>query len=164
MSFAAAQISPPAFNDRWVDEDGRLTAENTSWFLQSLLPALQQAPSLSGASPAFEADNQNAAIAATPLPLGTLSTGRYRVSIFLRVSSPDGVNSSVAPVLNFTTETVACQITGAALTSDNIGLPQSAVFLVSVDQPGPIEFSTTYASNTPNAMHYTVTVLTERMS
>ena len=166
MAFSPGQLAPPAFNDPWVESDGRLTAENISWFMQILFPALQQAPSQSGSTPAFDESAVAASIVSTSLPLGTISTGTYRVTVYMRVTQADGVSSSVYPVLNFTDEAIACEVDGSVdpLTSDNIGFPKSWTFLLAVDQPGPIDFSTVYSSNTPGLMQYRVLVLVERMT
>ncbi len=163
MSFTPSQISVPAFGDPWVDKEGVLTTDATTWILQTLIPALQQSPSLSGGAPAFSETGQNAAIAPTSLALGTVSTGLYRISVYIRVTSADGVASSIAPIVTFTDGAVAASETGSALTSDNIALPGWWVFIIAVDQPGPIDISTTYSSNTPGLMQYKISVVAERL-
>ncbi len=163
MSFNPNQLSPPAFGDPWVEKDGTPTSDFYNWFLITLLPAIQNNPSLSGPTPAYASAGLNAVVGPVDLPLGSLSTGKYRISVYLRVTTADGVSSSVAPVLSFTDDTIACTMTGAALTADMVTRPISQVFVVAVDQPGPIQFSTTYASNTPGAMVYKAFVAVERL-
>jgi hypothetical protein len=158
------QIAPPTFEDPFVEENGRLSSEAFNWIVITLLPRITQTASVFGTTPPFETETpENDAIATTPLPLGSLNAGLYRVMTYLRVTSPDGVSSSVTPVVSFVDEGVTCQMEGVALTSDNIAEPVSQAFLVRVDAPGPISFSTIYASNTPNAMQYDAVVIVERV-
>ena len=163
--FTPSQIAPPAFGDPWVDKAGLPTTEIYNWFLITLLPAIQQAPSLSGntGNPTYEATGQTASIAATDLSLGSLSTGLYRVTVYIRVSTPAGVSSSITPILSFTDDGVACTVTGTAHTSNAINTPSSQSFLVAVDQPGPIQISTTYASNPAGAAVYQIAAVAERV-
>ena len=162
-SFGSIKLSPPPFGDAFVDKDLRLTSDAFNWFLITLLPAVEQTPNVFGVSPPVEIENQNASIAATSIPLGSVPTGLYRVSIYTRITSPDGVSSSVTPFINFPDEGVSCTLTGTAMTSDAINLPQSQDFLIAVDSPGPIQYGVTYASNTPGAAIFKMTVTVERV-
>ena len=164
MPFNSPQISPPPLADPWVDQDGIPTRDITDWYLTVLLPAIAQSPSVSSATTTPFEESATDAIATTPIPLGTLSAGLYRVSVFIRITSPDGVSSSVAPVVSFASDAVTCAITGDALTSDAIDAPGTWSFFIVVDAPGPISIATTYASNTPNAMAYDITVGVERVN
>lgn len=156
-------VPPPTFEDPFVDDNGRLSSEAFNYFVTTLLPRIGQTASIfGGTTPSFD-EETNAAIAPTAFPLGALSTGLYRVMVFLRVTTGDGVSSSVAPVLGFVSDGVTCTMTGDALTSDAIDEPISQAFLVNVDQPGPIAIATLYASNTPNAMFYRLIATVERV-
>lgn len=164
MSFNTPQLSPPPFADPWVDPDGVPTRDITDWFLTVLLPSIAQSPSVSNATTPPFAQSASAAIGLTALPVGSLSSALYRVSVFARVTTPDGVSSSVAPQISFINDGVTCAITGAALTTDAIDQPGTWTFFVEVDAPGPISIGTTYASNTPNAMSYDITATVERVN
>ena len=97
------------------------------------------------------------------MPLGSISAGLYRINVYLRITTPDGVSSSVTPFVNFIDDGVTCTMTGVAMTSDAIDEPSSQYFFVDVDSPGPISFGTLYASNTPNAATYKAVVVAERV-
>ncbi len=164
MPTGTLKIPPPTFEDPFVEPDtGRLSSEAFNWIVISLLPRIAQTANVYGTSPPYAVAGLNDAVAATPLPLGSLSTGLYRVMTYLRITSPDGVSSSVTPQLSFIDDGVTCTMTGVALTSDDIDKPVSQAFLVAVDQPGPISFATLYASNTPNAAAYKAVVTVERL-
>lgn len=162
-AFGVINIAPPTFEDPFVEENGRLSSEAFNWFMTVLLPRIGQTSSIFGTAPVFEQDNIDDALATTPLPMGELSTGTYRVSVYLRVTLADGVSSSVQPFVQFVDDGVTCTMDGAALTSDNIDEPQSSTFVVAVDQPGPISFGTNYSSNTPNLMQYKSIISVERL-
>jgi hypothetical protein len=164
MPFNSSKVAPPAFSDPMVEESRFPTSEFYTWILLTLLPAIEQVPAVAGGTvPILELTGQNAAYALTPLPLGSLNAGVYRVSVYLRVTTPDGAASSVQPYVSFLDDGVTCTITGAALTSDAITVPVGQDFIMTVDQPGPISFGTNYASTTPGQMIYKATVTVERV-
>jgi len=162
-SFGVLNVAPPVFEDPFVEENGRLSSEAFNYFMTILLPRIGQTSSLYGTAPVLEVIGQDASIASTPLPMGALTTGYYRVTCYLRVTSADGAGSSVTPFVQFPDDGVTCTMTGAALTADDITEPMSQTFFVSVDQPGPISFGTTYSSTTPGLMVYKATVCVERV-
>jgi hypothetical protein len=164
VAFGTPRIDAPAFQDPIVDRDGRMSSELFNWFQIQLIPAIEQAPRTSGGGgPAVSLSAQSAAIAPTSIPLGVVSTGMYRVTTYLRVTTPAGVSSSVTPVIGFTDQGVACTMTGTALTANAINLPLSQTFLVAVDGPGPITYAMTYASNPAAAMVYRLVITCERV-
>lgn len=164
MPFLTPKVSPPAFSDPMVEASRYPTTEFYNWILITLLPALEQVPSVAGGSvPVLSETGQNAAYALTPLPLGSINAGVYRVSVYIRVTTPDGAASSVQPYVSFLDDGVSCTITGAALTANAINVPTGQTFVVNVDQPGPISFGTNYSSTTPNQMVYKAVVTVERV-
>jgi len=164
MPFSSVQLAPPTFTDAWVTSKGIPTTDITNWFLITLLPAISQSVSVSNSgSPPLEYSDQSASISSTPLPVGNISAGWYRVSVFLRVTTADGVSSSVTPFVQYPNDAITCTDTGAALASDNVAQPKGYMFFVQTDAPGPISFGTTYVSNTPGAMKYKASVVIERV-
>lgn len=163
MSAGTLRVAPPPFNDPLVEENRFMSSEFFNWLQIVLLPAIEQTPTVFGTTPPLSVTGQTAAIALTALPLGEVTTGVYRVSVYLRITSPDGVSSSVTPQISFPDNGVTCTMTGDALVSDAIDEPGSTVFIASVDAPGPISFGTLYVSNTPNAAVYKAVVLVERV-
>lgn len=105
---------------------------------------------------------QNASIGVTAL-VPSAAQGRYRITVHARVTTVDGVASSLIPVISYTNGGVACTQSGAALTSNNTGLPASWTFAVIADASTPVSFATTYASTTPGQMVYTIDFLTEQL-
>lgn len=165
MPFNTPQISPPPLADPWVDENGVPTSDLINWVLITLLPSIAQSPSVSDArTPPFD-EQASDAIGLTPLPLGSVSGGLYRVSVYARVTGPDGVSSSVTPIVSFPNDGVTCQMEGdPPLTSDAIDTPGSWTFFAEVEAPGPISVGSLYASNTPNAMEYHMIATCERVN
>lgn len=163
MPFNNPTIAPPPMADPWVDENGILDGNVVNWFLIVLLPAISQSPSVFTSSGPVLSSESSAAIPVTPLPLGAISAGLYRVSVYLRVTQPDGAGSSVTPFVTFIDEGITCTMEGTPLTSDAIDEPNSSTLVVQVDAPGPISFGTLYSSTTPNAMEYKAVVVIERL-
>lgn len=157
------RVAPPPFNDPITDDNGYMSSEFFNWLQIVLLPSIEQTPSVFGNVPPYEATGLSASIADTPLALGSLSAGYYRVSVWLRITTPAGTSSSVTPFVTFTSGGVACTMTGTAMTSNAINTPESQTFFVSVDAPGPISFGTTYASNPASAAVYEAAVTVERV-
>lgn len=164
MPFNTVQVAPPSFTDPWVDEEGRLSTEATNWVLINLLPAIALSTAVSNTgNPPLDYTNQNASISPTPIPVGSISSGIYRVSVLLRVTTVDGVSSSVTPFVQYPNDGITCTDTGAALTANNTAQPKGYTFVVETDAPGPVSFGTTYVSNTPGAMKYKAVVAIERV-
>lgn len=103
-----------------------------------------------------------AALASTALYL-TLTAGLYRVTYFLRVTSPDGVSSAAQVTLGWTESGLALTKVGTNLTGDTSGSYDTQSVLVQVDAPTNITIKTTYASNTPNKMIYELFAIVEQI-
>jgi hypothetical protein len=102
--------------------------------------------------------NQHAAIGATAVPLGTVSAGRYQLTWYARITTVDAVSSSLTVTLAWTEGGVALSISGSALTGNTTTTLQSGVIEVDVDASSAISYATAYASNTPGAMGYRLSV------
>lgn len=107
--------------------------------------------------------NQSAAIGATAVPLGTVTAGMYRIAWYARITTVDGVSSSLTVTARWTEGAVALTLSGAAITGDTTTSVQSGVIAVQVDANAAISYSTAYASNTPNKMKYALRVVVERV-
>lgn len=105
--------------------------------------------------------NQAAAIAATPLPVGALAAGLYRLSYYLRVTTPASGTSSVTFTAGSTESGVNVTQSGPALTSNTTTTAQSGAFLLQADQAAALTYSTAYDSTGATAMQYRLTVLLE---
>lgn len=157
-------LAPPPLQTPIVETDrrpgsvlGAMTRVFADWLTQNVLTRLNGA-SLVVTSVALTA--QAASIGVTAL-VPVAAAGRYRVSVHARVTTVDGVTSSVIPRLSYTNGGQACTQSGAALTSDALALPASWTFLLVVDASTAISYSTTYASNTPGQMKHSLDLICE---
>jgi hypothetical protein len=107
--------------------------------------------------------NQSASIGATAVPIGSVTAGQYRVSYYARVTTPDGVASSLTVTLRWTEGSVALALSGSAMVGDTTTTVQSGMMLLEVDADSALAYATTYVSNTPGAMKYRLTVKVEAM-
>lgn len=105
---------------------------------------------------------QSAAIGATPLDLGVVAPGAYRLTYYTRIMTPGSINSSVTVTLNWTDGGVVQTFTGAAMTGNLTTTTQTGTLLVVVDQATTISYSVAYASNAAG-MQYSVTVIAEQI-
>ncbi len=131
------------------------------WLMDSLVKAVQAAPQIL-TTVALAA--QSATIGATAIPLGSLTAGVYRVSYYARITTPDGMASSLTVNLSWVESGVALSVSGAAITGDATSSVQSGSALVIGDAAAAISYGTTYSSNTPAKMKYRLTVVVERVS
>jgi hypothetical protein len=130
-----------------------------NWVQQGVIEILQQAPLVKAV---VALTNQHASIGATPLALGTkLAAGLYRVAYVARVTTVDGVSSSLTVTLGWTSGGQALTLVGAAMTGDALTTVQTGSATVEVDANSSITYATTYASNTPDKMRYSLTVAAE---
>src|SRR5258708_10025451 len=86
-------------------------------------------------------------VISTPLALGTVASGVYRLSYFTRITTPAGTSSSVTPNFLFTQGGQSCTVTGDAVTGNSLTSVGSKSFLIAADQASPISYSVTYAIN-----------------
>jgi hypothetical protein len=107
---------------------------------------------------------QHAAITTTSLVLPALTNATYRVSGYLRVTTPDGVSSSVQLTLGWTESALTLSKTLAAVTGDTVTSVQDGQLTAFVDQGSALTYSTAYSSNTPGAMQYTLRLLVEQLA
>lgn len=148
-----------------VGKDAKTRGYATYYFRErwnALQGRVQRVPYLAG-DPISRA-GQGASILATPLVLDTVPAGLYEVRWYARVTTPDGVSSSLQVTIGWTESGQALTVSGAAITGDSVTSIQSAIApLLQVDQGGSITYATTYASNTPGQMKYRVTLTLSRV-
>lgn len=145
--------------DKQRDKPFYLAKSWIRWFLDVLLPALQNAPQVK-ATKDYPSTTSGSIVATS---IGVLTAGTYRVSYYLRVTSPDGVSSSVAVTIGWTESGQTLSVPGPALTGDALTSVQSGTGLVILDPSSPITVSVTYASNTPNKMKYRLRLIAEQV-
>lgn len=107
---------------------------------------------------------QDASIGTTPLPTDALAPGLYSVQYYARITTAAGVSSSLTVTISWTDGSVACSLSGAAMTGNTTGTVQTNTYLIKVDQASPISYSTTYASNPAGAMEYSLDIVLQAIS
>lgn len=101
---------------------------------------------------------QTASIGATAVPTPALTTGRYLVRWYTRVTTPGTVSSSLMVTIGWTDGAVAQTTSGATLTANTTTTQESGSILVTADAATTITYATTYASAGATAMAYALTV------
>lgn len=105
---------------------------------------------------------QSASIGITNIPLPALPSGLYRLSTYVRVTTADGVSSSILTTIHSTDGSVPCSQSTPAYAGNDVSKPQSATFNVWVDATTPISYETTYVSGGGGpAMVYTLIITLE---
>lgn len=159
----ALDLATPLVN---VDKDGKTDGNATVLFAQrwrEISDRLDDSPVRIG-TPVQLPGTQNASILSTPLGQA-LAAGLYRVSWYARIVTPDAVSSSLQIVIGWTESSIALSLQGAAITGNLVTSVQSGIApLLQIDNGSPITYGTVYASNTPGAMKYLLTVALERVA
>lgn len=104
--------------------------------------------------------NQSASIGLTALPTPG-NSGVYRFTYTGLVEVADGVSSSLIVTVTFTYNGAIRTYSGAAINGDTTSTWGSETKQILVDANTPIDYSTTYASNTPAQMKYGLVVILE---
>lgn len=108
--------------------------------------------------------NQHASIGLTGIPLPTLANGLYRVTYYARLTTNDGVSSSLAVTIGYTDKAVTCTIAPrVTLTADAVTAGLTDSVMVRIDQSSQLSYKTTYASNTPNKAIYDLVIIVEQI-
>lgn len=102
---------------------------------------------------------QGGSIGATPLDSGNLPGGLYRVTVYVRITTPAAVSSSLTVAINFIDDGVACTATLPAVTGNTTGSTGLSEFPINIDGGTPVTYTTTYASNPAGAMQYKLLIV-----
>lgn len=128
------------------------------WLLNSLLPPVERGAQI---LKSIALTSQTASIGTTPMPLGVLASGTYRISTYARVTVAAGTSSSLSVTLRWTDSGVACTSTGASMAGNTIATTLSENRLITIDAASAISYATTYASNAAAAMTYKLLFVVE---
>lgn len=153
----------PGAQDSWVDqitdELGKkrypLSQEAINWLLplqNSVNAAAQQVGVF------VDLDAQDDAIPATDFDGGSLVTGLYQLAIWSLVEVPDGVSSAVQVTITYTSHGVVQQFIGTNVNGNTTTSKSQQVVPLWIDENTAVTYQTAYASNTPNAMQYQLTI------
>jgi hypothetical protein len=139
-----------------ADKDGGITT-----FFRLRWQQLVDGWAQSGSVALFTAIGRTTALATTSV-LTTLSTGKYRVSWYLRKTRADGAASAAAVTLGWVDlDGVALSVTGAALTLDTVQAVQSGMQIVRCLTASDVTVAVSYLSSTPAQMRYDLEVTVE---
>lgn len=105
---------------------------------------------------------QTAAIATTPIPLPVLAAGYYRVTYYIRITTPASINSSVTLTINWTESGVSLSTSTAAITGNLVTTVSTGTVMLAIDGATAISYQTAYASNAAG-MAYRLTIAVESM-
>lgn len=135
---------------------------NKEWFLwlSGIVELLQKAPTAQGR--VLKASEQ-ASISTTPVEIGQVSQGIWRVSTHLRVKTPATVSSSVQVTISWTDGGVAQSESGTLLNGNLTTTREGKTFIIRTDASSPISYAVAYASVGATAMIYTLDVVVEQV-
>lgn len=108
--------------------------------------------------------NQNASLATTPIPLGEIPPGLWRISYHVRVTTPGTVSSSIRVTIGWTDGGIAQSEAGTTLNGNLTTTREGATRIIRVDNASPITYATTYASAGATAMQYALDVVAEALA
>ena len=153
--------SPPA-QDSLIELDERLPwLKNPlimakgwlQWLQDAVLKRVQASPEILLGD--YQLLGQGASIVAAGLPLPALGAGTYEVTSYMRVTTADGVSSSVALAIGWTENGLALSAVLGTIASDSVIDPRPNMLArITIDANSPIIYATAYASNTPGKMKY----------
>ena len=108
--------------------------------------------------------NQAASIGTTSIPSMPLSTGLYRVTWYLRITTAAATSSSLTVSFGWTDHTVTMSLSGAAVTGNTTITSQTGTALLSADNASPVTYATSYTSVGTPAMQYALNLILEAVS
>lgn len=111
-----------------------------------------------------ELEAQNTSLSATPLEIGSVASGLYRITYYARITTPAVTSSSLTVTFSWTDGGVSPSVSGAAMTGNLTTTVQSGTQTVQIDDGTPITFATTYASNGAGQMQYSLRIAVERLA
>lgn len=106
----------------------------------------------------------HASLATTPLPIGTLSQGIWRISTTVRVTTPGSVSSSIQVSVLWTERGIVQIESGTALAGNLTTTREGKTVIIRIDAETPISISTIYASVGATAMQYSLDVVAEELA
>jgi len=152
---------PMPSRDQMTDPVTGLIRRTWQVWLRNLTTTVNDAPvriqtvSLSG---------QAASIGTTAIPSAPLSTGLYRVTWYLRITTAAATSSSLTVSFGWTDQTVTMSLSGAAVTGNTTTTSQTGTALLSADNASPVTYATSYTSVGTPAMQYALNLILEAVS
>lgn len=106
---------------------------------------------------------QSADIAATPVPMPDLTTGRYRVSVYTRVTRAASTSSELIVTIAWTDGAVALSSAGATLTGNLTTTFEQRTLFLAVDANASITYQVDYTSVGGTTMQFKLEVIVEAL-
>lgn len=107
---------------------------------------------------------QAAAIATTPLAIGTVYEGIWRVSVTVRVTRAATTSSEVRVTISWTEGGVAQSEQTTLLNGNLTSTREGRTFIIRADGSTPISYATSYASVGATTMQYSLDVVAEELA
>jgi hypothetical protein len=150
-------LQNPPIRDAFVDSQNYIVR---SWrnFLLTLQTSTQSAPQIIDET---SQSAQTAAITTTTLPLPVVTSGFYRLSVYLLITTKAATSSSAQVTLGWTDDGIPITLSLPALTTNVQGAVTASTITIHVDDNSPVTYAVAYASNLANTMTYNVGVVTE---
>lgn len=141
-----------------------LSGDWYKWFFQEQ-NRIQAGVQSVGGPPSFRTA-QAASIGATGIPLTAVNVpsvqaGFYRVNWYARVTQAASVGSSLSLTLTWTEHGITLTTTTSAVTGNTTTTTLVGSQVLYSDAPGPVSYSTTYASSGATPMQYLIAVWAE---
>lgn len=151
-------LSPIPVSAEIVDKNGAITNFfRLRW--QQLIDAFQSTNNVAN----IQTVGVNGSIPATGAYIAKVA-GLYRVSYYMRKTQADGVSSSLQFSYGWTENAVPLTEAQPALTLDAVTAEQSGSKLMLSDALVNLSYTVGYASNTPGAMQYLISLVVEQLS
>jgi len=138
---------------------GKLTREWQVWITNLVTKVDSQAYQ----AKAVSLTAQSASIGATAVSIASLTAGVYRMSYRARVTQAATTSSSLLVTISWVDGTITCSLASAAVTGNTTATVISGSEVIRVDQDGPINYATTYASTGATPMQYSLDVSVEAL-
>lgn len=145
-----------------LDRQNRITAYISKYFLNWLQAVTGRIDAcVRTLTPVVALTGQTAAISVTPVPLGVLGPGRYRVGWFVHVTTPATTSSAVQVTIHYQHAGVGLTKVGASLTANTTATVEGDAAEIVIDGSSVISYSATYSSVGGTAMQFALVVTVE---
>lgn len=154
-------VSPDTV-DRHTGQKARspfFSQEHVDWFLEQQTRTEDTPEQLGRVS----LTAQGATIAATPVPLPTITAGRYRVSYFTRVTRAATTSSELIITIGWTTGVTAITRAGATLTGNTLATFDQSTLFLKVAANAALTYAAAYTSVGGTSMQFELEVIVEKL-
>lgn len=155
-----AEAPRPDWKGPGPDPKAGYCTDTWAYYLSTLTSVVSQSPNRVGL---VALTAQNGSIAATDFS-GGITTGLYRVSYYVRITTPGSVSSSLTVTVGWADHGTSLTLSGTAMTGNTTATLQQYIGMIYADAGSPITYATTYASTGGTAMQYELYLALETVS